>query len=380
MPNKRPITTPDTMKEHPDTDALIVGQGTLLAEQGSSLGTPASGYGVIYAKTDNKVYFKNDAGTEFDLTAVGGGGTNPVVREYIANATWTKPTASNFWGVLVMCVGAGGGGGSGRQGAASTARGGGSGGGGGAYVYRFIRAANLTLSTYSITIAAGGIGGVSQLGADTNGVAGTGTGNTSFGSIVIAQRGNNGNAGTTSSATGGSGGQTSSCTPPYGPYSASGGAGASGSATNNGSGSITGMQGNNACPGGAGGGGISTTNVVYNGGTGGSIINVSTGSGTTSTGNGIAGSATGVRNGGNGFVAAFNLIFDLEIAITNGLSGAPGGGAAGDATGTIAGGNGGNAVRGSGGAGGGASTNGAPSGAGGNGGDGLCVVIEYYGA
>jgi hypothetical protein len=34
--------------------------------------TPASGYGRLYAKTDGLLYFKNDAGTEYDLTAGGG--------------------------------------------------------------------------------------------------------------------------------------------------------------------------------------------------------------------------------------------------------------------------------------------------------------------
>jgi hypothetical protein len=31
--------------------------------------TPSSGYGAIYPKSDNKLYFKNDGGTEYDLTA-----------------------------------------------------------------------------------------------------------------------------------------------------------------------------------------------------------------------------------------------------------------------------------------------------------------------
>ena len=34
-------------------------------------GTPASGLGYLYEKTDNKLYFKNDAGTETELTAAG---------------------------------------------------------------------------------------------------------------------------------------------------------------------------------------------------------------------------------------------------------------------------------------------------------------------
>lgn len=45
-----------------------------LKEQGSAPATPASGYGYLYEKDDGKLYWKNDAGTEYDLTATGGGG------------------------------------------------------------------------------------------------------------------------------------------------------------------------------------------------------------------------------------------------------------------------------------------------------------------
>ena len=47
-------------------------------------GTPTSGYGVLYEKNDGKVYFKNDAGTEYDLTSAGGGGTSRVIISH----TW----------------------------------------------------------------------------------------------------------------------------------------------------------------------------------------------------------------------------------------------------------------------------------------------------
>lgn len=82
MADKRPITTQGNLAELPNTDALIAGQSVVLAEQASSPSTPSSGYGIVYAKTDGKVYFKNDAGTETDLTAAGGGGTNPVIRQH----------------------------------------------------------------------------------------------------------------------------------------------------------------------------------------------------------------------------------------------------------------------------------------------------------
>jgi hypothetical protein len=40
--------------------------------------TPSTGFGTIYAKTDGKLYFKNDAGTETDLTAGAGAGSGSV--------------------------------------------------------------------------------------------------------------------------------------------------------------------------------------------------------------------------------------------------------------------------------------------------------------
>ena len=104
MADKRPIIGPSQFSELTNSDGLIAGQSAVLSEQASSPGTPASGYGAIYAKTDGKVYFKNDAGTEYDLTATGGSGTDPIIREYTANDTWTKPTASNFWGALKSLI------------------------------------------------------------------------------------------------------------------------------------------------------------------------------------------------------------------------------------------------------------------------------------
>jgi len=40
----------------------------------SAPSTPSSGYGAIYVKSDNKLYFKNDGGTEYDVTAGAEGG------------------------------------------------------------------------------------------------------------------------------------------------------------------------------------------------------------------------------------------------------------------------------------------------------------------
>ena len=45
-------------------------EGITLAESGG-MGTPASGFGTCYVLTDGKLYFRNDAGTEYDLTDTG---------------------------------------------------------------------------------------------------------------------------------------------------------------------------------------------------------------------------------------------------------------------------------------------------------------------
>ena len=50
--------------------------------------TPASGFGAVYVKTDGLLYFKNDAGTEHDLTATAAGGaaTGDVKASLVAAA------------------------------------------------------------------------------------------------------------------------------------------------------------------------------------------------------------------------------------------------------------------------------------------------------
>lgn len=54
--------------------AVIDGGQLELAELGAPA-TPSAGFGRLYAKTDGKIYFLNDGGAEYDLTATGGGGT-----------------------------------------------------------------------------------------------------------------------------------------------------------------------------------------------------------------------------------------------------------------------------------------------------------------
>lgn len=70
MATKRPIVNPSGLTEHIDADELRVGAGVLVAE-GAAPATPSTGATRIYVKTDGKVYCKNDAGVEFDLTASG---------------------------------------------------------------------------------------------------------------------------------------------------------------------------------------------------------------------------------------------------------------------------------------------------------------------
>ena len=228
MAERRPIVNPSDFAEHVNTDTLNVGQGPVFVEQASSLATPASGYGVVYAKTDGKLYFKNDAGTETDLTATGcgGGGTDPVIREYTSNDTWTVPTAANFWGAMIIAVGAGGGGGSGARRASTSVRSGGSGAGGGVMTTRLMRSAALTLASYAVTIGAGGTGGAAQTADDTNGNNGASGGTTSVGSIVIALPGSGSSGGRTVAVGGGAGGAANNSTPAYGPFSKYGGNGA----------------------------------------------------------------------------------------------------------------------------------------------------------
>jgi len=49
--------------------------GVVELKDATSTYTPQSGYGKLYAKTDS-LYFKNDGGTEFNLTETGSGGTD----------------------------------------------------------------------------------------------------------------------------------------------------------------------------------------------------------------------------------------------------------------------------------------------------------------
>ena len=64
--------------------------GALYIKEGAGTtapSTPSSGEGVFYEKNDGKAYFKNDAGTEYDLTSGGGGSGAPTDAQYVTLAT-----------------------------------------------------------------------------------------------------------------------------------------------------------------------------------------------------------------------------------------------------------------------------------------------------
>lgn len=68
MAEQRSIANPADYMQTSNSDTVVVGQGLVLVEQASSLPTPASGHAVMYCKTDGHLYFKNDVGTETQLT------------------------------------------------------------------------------------------------------------------------------------------------------------------------------------------------------------------------------------------------------------------------------------------------------------------------
>jgi|DEB3_MinimDraft_2_1074329.scaffolds.fasta_scaffold04089_5 hypothetical protein len=68
MADKRPIVSPSSLAELSNSDSLVFGVSIVLSEQASTPSTPASGYGILYCKSNGNLYFRNDAGTETQLT------------------------------------------------------------------------------------------------------------------------------------------------------------------------------------------------------------------------------------------------------------------------------------------------------------------------
>lgn len=67
----------------------------ILTEQEAAPATPDSGEGAIYEKTDGKLYFKNDAGTERDLTAAGIWQDMPATVTRVSDTQFTMPDTGN---------------------------------------------------------------------------------------------------------------------------------------------------------------------------------------------------------------------------------------------------------------------------------------------
>jgi len=321
-------------------------------------------------------------------------GISPRLYIYTSSTTWSKPTASNFYGAYVLCVGPGGGGGSGRCGAIASLRNGGGGGGGGGGVYRFIPAGQLN-STHSITISTGGAGGISQSTISTDGNPGSVGGSTIFELLVTANGGAGGGGGNALSSVGaGLGGDATTCIPNKSPCARSGAQG--GIVTTTAPSSRSGSAGLLFFPGtfGAGGGAgcrYTATNVVSSrGGSGGFLFAPSSSAATSSNQLGIPtfilaggfGSTITGSAGGNGqnYTTALSPLLYFVTPNTIPLGTGGGGGGPGDlGSGSFTGGKGGNGGFGAGGGGGGGTTNGTLSGAGGDGGSGLCAVLELYG-
>jgi len=323
----------------------------------------------------------------FIITA---GGVTPTnynsinVLEYTGNTTYSPP--SNLLYARVVCIGGGGGGGSGRVAGVSNTMTGGSGGGGGAMAFNTFYYTDLTEPTYDIIIGTGGTGAVANVtvGA-SNGTAGQDGGNTSFGSLVIADSGKGGLGGTTVSVAGGNGGSIFNCVPKVYGLAING---LVGKFTSSGNGAVvTTVPGtiyancgmiNGICTGGGTGGGATTTTIVGTGGAGGRAINTAGNltSGPSNTPTGTTGN-NGADNVSLQIIGQYPMTSPLNT-LGIGLSGSGGGASK---TVGIQGGNGGNGgLYGAGGAGGGSGlSGGAPNGGGGggNGAQGLCIIIEF---
>ncbi len=359
---------------------------------------------------DGSIIFTPGAGT-LDLSAVSGGGGGMVVTQYSTpgSFTWTKNAATKYVEVWGWC--AGGGGGSGQAAGGGTSRQGGAGGGSGSF-FRFKAPSMFFGATEPVEVGAGGSGAAGTSSGQGN--DGTDGGVSSFGDIIppltvanflpgatqttLPQAGNGGGGfkqiglGTCSNGGGvfcddaGMGYRINGTTQqgfsaPVAGFSDTNVTPAS----NGGKGSFTvgtdGLYvgGDGILPGrrptfpfifmlgtsGAQGGSIDSSNVAYNGGTGGNIYALD---GTTIlNAGGTFGVQSGATDGGNGNdkPTSGGLVF----------GGTGGGGGAAHPTNPGDGGDGG--FPGGGGGGGGATNTGVTSGAGGDGADGFVMVIEW---
>lgn len=269
----------------------------------------------------------------------GGGGTT-VTQTLTATGTYTPTPGMKYARVQVVAPGAGGG--SGRRGAAGSARSGGQGGAAGGYSEAWFSAAQIGASQ-PVTIGPPGTGGAAVTVDNTNGNPGTGGGNCSFGTLLMATGGPAGTAAAAVALTAGA----------IGGRGTFEGQRACQTSINSGLSGPPAIMGNGPGAGGSGGG-ISIADQAFSGAPGGRANAY-----TTST----LGFGGGAAAGANG--------------TSIGIIGEGAGGGAASTTGAAApGGVGGN--YGAGGGGGGASANGFNSGAGGAGAPGAVIVEEFF--
>lgn len=275
--------------------------------------------------------------------------------EYLADATWAKPTYANW--VFVEVIGAGGGGGSGRRGTSTHS--GGGGGAGAPVLTGWFDAASLP-SSVSITVGSAGAGGASVTTNDTGGNGGGVGGNSSFGTLLESLGGNGGVQGGTGVAGGASGRGWYGLAGTTAKGTAFEGATGATAAANDYSTIYGSAGGGVSSPNSAAGDGMSS---VFSGAGGGGGAGDSAGTLQTA---GAGGATKRYTKGGGGAAGTSHA-----SAPTAGTAGAElcGGGGGGSAT-SVAAAAGGAGGLGAGGGGGGASTNGFNSGAGGNGGSG----------
>lgn len=296
----------------------------------------------------------------------GGGGTLIVTQFDFTGASQTWNKNANAKSVLALIWNGGNGGGSGRQGV-DAAAGGGGGGSGGDALYWYGPASAWGASE-TVIVGAGGLGGATQVAANSNGNAGALGGISSIG-IMTPRRSLTGVGPGGVPGVSGVGTTTPANIMSFGILNDAG-ANSSGGQGNSISGSTAADQStfdmNAFLPRGGGGGGGGRTAAASQGGNGGSQQSANL---TVVVTGGTGGIATGIINGTNG----------ANAPTTGGFyfGGAGGGAGGGQQLGLTAGNGGVGGIPGGGGGAGGGSINGTSSGAGGNGGNGRVIIIEY---
>lgn len=263
------------------------------------------------------------------------------VQEFLADGTWTNPSATMpaTARVLIECWGAGGSGGK------ASANGSGGGGGGGAYHKRWMDLADIS-GNQAVTV---GTGGPAQGSADSGGTAGE---DTSFGAHLTAYGGGAGGAGsaTTGGGGGGGGGQTSAGSNAVTTTGGAGG-GPSGAVAAGAGAAIE----QNCVMGGGGGRGGGTVQAAAtrseNSGHGSAVEGGGGGGGGRTSGGGDQGGGSVYGGGGGGGGSGTGAVGAGGFSIYGGAGGTGATGAANGGTGSVPGGGGGGAETGSSGAG-----------------------------